>query len=215
MNSEVKLKRATATMMLLIDIALFLAIAALTLIVAETGRRVGSEPMILEIREDGDGKWYMDAIKLQRDYVPTDAAYTRAIKSFIRGLRMIESHYDTNKDLILTAMMSATGNAERKLEKKLLEENPFERSSEIRIDVPTNSIKVHKVSQSQWKASWRERTYNSRGTLIMEEDYEAVFHTRLMETKDVKGAGEMNPKKRNPLGIFIYEYDIDLLRKLR
>ena len=46
----------------------------------------------------------------------------------------------------------------------------------------------------------------------MEADYEAVFHTTLGTVRDTGGAN--SPKNYNPLGIFVYDYDIDLLRKL-
>lgn len=204
--------KLASSLLLLGNILLMAIIAGMAILIAIEAEAVG-QPEILEIRENGDAAWYEDPVKLQEDYVPTDEAYILVIKDFIRGLRMVESFYDTNEYLVARALMCSTGNASAKLQARLEEENPFELSESTRIDVPYNSITVTKISQTQWKASWRERTYDTAGNKTMEADYESVFHTVILENSDIKGS-TLNPKKYNPLGIYIYEYDIDLLRKL-
>lgn len=204
-------QKLSSGILLLLDILLMFVIIALAVLIAIIAGDIG-QPEVLEIRENGEGAWYEDPVKLQEDYVPTDAAYILVIKDFIRGLRMVESFYDTNEYLVARALMCSTGNANKKLQSKLETENPFDLAGTTRIDVPYNSITVTKVSQIQWKASWRERTYDNNGNKIMEADYESVFHTVLLENEDT--GSTLSPKKYNPLGIYIYEYDIDLLRKL-
>lgn len=204
-------QKLSSGILLLLDILLMFVIIALAVLIAIIAGDIG-QPEVLEIRENGEGAWYEDPVKLQEDYVPTDAAYILVIKDFIRGLRMVESFYDTNEYLVARALMCSTGNANKKLQSKLETENPFDLAGTTRIDVPYNSITVTKVSQTQWKASWRERTYDNNGNKIMEADYESVFHTVLLENEDT--GSTLSPKKYNPLGIYIYEYDIDLLRKL-
>lgn len=199
-------------LLLLADIIVFILIIGLTILAGLAAKSTGKAE-VLEIRESGTAVWYEDAEKLQDDYIPTDAAYELAIKDFIRGLRMIEAFYDDNEYLVKRALCCSTGNASAMLQEKLETENPFELYETKTVDVPYNSITVTKISQTQWKASWRERTYDANGTLTMEADYESVFHIMLTESPDLKGS-YINPKEYNPLGIYIYEYDIDLLKKL-
>ncbi len=200
------LKKVSGTILLIADILLMLIVIALAFVVGMEGKEVG-QAEVLEIKENGEGTWYENGEKLRKDYVPTDAAYELVIKDFIRGLRMIESYYDSNEYLVRRALMCSVGNANDLLQASLLENNPFELSGSKRIDVPYNSITVEKISQTQWKASWRERTYDSTGKKTMEADYEAVFHTKLVTSTGSR-------REYNPLGIVVYEYDIDLLRKL-
>lgn len=205
-------KKLSAVLLLIIDIVLMLTVVGIACLVGALGKQVRSMPEVLEIREDGSAAWYEDPIKLQDDYVPTDAVYEKTLKKFVRGMRMVEGFFDTNEDLVLNALFCSTGPAFVQLSASLEAQNPFDLAGSIRIDVPENSIKVTKVSQNQWKVSWRERTYDQNGTKTMEADYEAVFHTMLGSVADT--GGERNPKSYNPLGIFVYDYDIDLLRKL-
>ena len=200
------LKKVSGTILLIADILLMLIVVALAFVVGMEGKEVG-QAEVLEIKENGEGTWYENGEKLRKDYVPTDAAYELVIKDFIRGLRMIESYYDSNEYLVRRALMCSIGDANSLLQASLLENNPFELSGSKRIDVPYNSITVEKISQTQWKASWRERTYDSTGKKTMEADYEAVFHTKLVTSTGSR-------REYNPLGIVVYEYDIDLLRKL-
>ena len=205
-------KKLSSLLLLLLDVLLFLTIIGLGCLVGWLGKQVRSQPEILEIRADGTAQWYEDPIKLQEDYIPTDAVYEKTLKDFVRGMRMVEKFFDTNQELVLNALFCSTGKAYEKLSASLEAQNPFEVGENMRIDVPENSIRVTKVSQSQWKVSWRERTYNKNGEKTMEADYEAVFHTTLGTVRDTGGAN--SPKDYNPLGIFVYDYDIDLLRKL-
>lgn len=199
-------------MLLLADIIVFLLIIGLTVLAGMAARSTGKAE-VLEIREDGTAVWYEDADKLQEDYIPTDASYELVIKDFIRGLRMVEAFYDNNEYLVKRALCCVAGKASDLLHEKLEAENPFELSESKTVDVPYNSITVTKISQTQWKASWRERTYDKNGEMTMEADYESVFHIYLQESPDIRGI-YMNPKEYNPLGIYIYDYDIDLLKKL-
>lgn len=205
-------RKLSALILLIIDIVLVMTVFGIACLVGALGKNVRAMPEVLEIREDGTACWYEDPIKLQDDYVPTDAVYEKTLKKFVRGMRMIEGFFDTNEDLVLNALYCSTGAAFVQLSASLEAQNPFDLAGSIRIDVPENSIRVTKVSQDQWKVSWRERTYDSQGTKTMEADYEAVFHTTLGTVSDT--GGEKSPKSYNPLGIFVYDYDIDLLRKL-
>lgn len=199
-------QKISSILLLIADILLMLIVVVLTVVVGMVGSEVG-QPEVLEIREDGTSTWYEEPIKLQENYVPTDAAYELVIKDFIRGLRMIDTYYDSNEYLVMRALRCSTGQASLDLQASLEENNPFELAESKSIDVPYNSISVQKISQTQWKVSWRERTYDSKGNKTMEADYEAVVHTKLIDTTE-------NMKEYNPLGIAVYEYDIDLLRKL-
>ncbi len=200
-------------LLLIADIFAFFLVIALTVAAGYAAKTTGRAE-VLEIRESGEAAWFEDAEKLQDDFVPTDAAYELVIKDFIRGLRMVESFYDDNDYLVKRALSCTTGTAAAMFRKKLNEENPFKLSEIKTTDVPYNSITVTKISQEQWKASWRERTYDLKGEKTMEADYESVFHIRLEESPDFGTEHEMNPKEFNPLGIYIYDYDIDLLQRL-
>lgn len=195
-----------------INIILAVIIVILTAIMLLLGSRAYSEPEVLEIGHNGEGLWYEEPIKLHENYIPTDEAYEKLLKEFIRGIRMVGGFFDINQELVLKALFCSTGNAYQMMKKSLEEQNPFEVSNSYTIDVPLNSITITKISQNQWKASWRERTYNRSGEKTMEADYEAVFHTTLGNVPDTKDMN--NPKDYNPLGILVYDYDIDLLRKL-
>lgn len=205
-------RKLSALILLIIDIILLMTVFGIACLIGALGKQVRAMPEVLEIRENGEARWYEDPIKLQDDYIPTDAAYEKTLKKFVRGMRMVEGFFDINEDLVLNALYCSTGAAFVQLSASLEAQNPFDLAGSIRIDVPENSIKVTKVSQNQWKVSWRERTYDSQGTKTMEADYEAVFHTTLGTVSDI--GGEKSPKSYNPLGIFVYDYDIDLLRKL-
>lgn len=199
--------------LLVLDISLLVIIVLLTVLIAETATTKGI-PEVLEIKSDGTTTWYEDpSIKLRENYIPTDAVYIKTIKNFIRGMRMVESFYDNNEELVKTVLLTTTGSAYKQIQEHLKDNNPFDLSKNKKVDVPYNSISVTKISQDQWKASWRERTYDTNGNLTMEADYEAVLHTRLLDVKDT--GGELNAKVYNPLGIYIYDYDIDLLKKLK
>lgn len=200
-------------LLLLADIFAFFLVIALAVAAGLAAKTTGKAE-VLEIRESGSAEWFEDAEKLQDNFVPTDAAYELVIKDFIRGLRMIESFYDDNDYLVKRALCCCTGKASSLFREKLQDENPFNLSAVMTIDVPYNSITVTKISQEQWKASWRERTYDESGNKTMEADYESVFHIRLLESPDYGSEHEMNPKEYNPLGIYIYDYDIDLLQRL-
>lgn len=199
-------QKISSALLLIADILLMLIVIILAVIVGMVGSEVG-QPEVLEIREDGTSTWYEEPIKLQENYVPTDAAYELVIKDFIRGLRMIDTYYDSNEYLVMRALRCSTGQANIDLQASLQENNPFELSGSKSVDVPYNSITVQKINQTQWKVSWRERTYDSAGTKTMEADYEAVVHTTLITPAE-------SVKEYNPLGIVIYDYDIDLLKKL-
>ena len=207
------IEKVKSTLYLIIDGVLLVIIMLLAVIIADIASNIGT-PEILEIKHDGSATWYTeDSIKLKdEDYVPTDAVYIKTLKNFIRGMRMVESFYDNNEKNVKTTLLTSIGTASKMVEKRLEENNPFKLSETKTVDVPYNSITITKITQSQWKASWRERTYDKNGTLIEENDYEAVLHTKIKPTKDL--GGELNPKVYNPLGIYIYDYDIDLLRKL-
>lgn len=207
------IEKVKSTLYLIIDGVLLVIIMLLAVIIADIASNIGT-PEILEIKHDGSAAWYTeDSIKLKdEDYVPADAVYIKTLKNFIRGMRMVESFYDNNEKNVKTTLLTSIGTASKMVEKRLEENNPFKLSETKTVDVPYNSITITKITQSQWKASWRERTYDKNGTLIEENDYEAVLHTKIKPTKDL--GGELNPKVYNPLGIYIYDYDIDLLRKL-
>ena len=207
------IEKVKSTLYLIIDGVLLVIIMLLAVIIADIASNIGT-PEILEIKHDGSAAWYTeDSIKLKdEDYVPADAVYIKTLKNFIRGMRMVESFYDNNEKNVKTTLLTSIGTASKMVEKRLEENNPFKLSETKTVDVPYNSITITKITQSQWKASWRERTYDRNGVLIEENDYEAVLHTKIKPTKDL--GGELNPKVYNPLGIYIYDYDIDLLRKL-
>lgn len=205
------MERLLSKVLIVIEIMLAIVIALLCVLVIKTGKEAYSVPQILEISNEGEGTWYQEPIKLFYNYIPTDECYKKTLKKFVRGFRMVEGFFDTNEQLVKGALYCSTGQAQEYLQEKLSKENPFDKAKTVRIDVPENVIKVTKVTNNQWKVSWRERTYNSANIKIMEEEYEAVFHV-IVIPHTLKSGEEQ--KTYNPMGIYIYDYDIDLLRKL-
>lgn len=168
----------------------------------------GSHMVITEINDKGEASYYANPIKVLNDGLPDVSLQRQVIKDFIigfRGLSLDADMFEKNGNL---ALSKAEGKVESII-KNYYSGMDYEATiGKISVDVPSNEIIANELDEGHWFVKWRELKYDEGKNRILVSDdyYNGIIRLHW------RAPGSEYEKKYNPLGIFIYEFDYDLLR---
>ena len=184
-------------------------IAVLVGIALYLGTLPKSVPWVIELSQDGQATYYPDAVKLLEDWTPNDATQRYFMRDFVTRMRTVSIDNYRNQENAGVVFAKTLSQASRKLNDWYMANNPIERSAEEYVRIPAEEISIVQYSSTQWRVSWRETTYRRNDNRILgDSQYEGIF-TVAFYTPDTE-------RKRidNPIGMYVTDFDISLLREL-
>lgn len=191
----------------IICMAIFIVI--LIGISAYLGSLPKSVPWVIELTQDGQATYYPDAVKLLEDWTPNDATQRYFIKDFITRMRTVSIDNFQNQENAATVFSRTLNQASQKINDWYMQYNPITTSATEYIKVPAEEISITKYSDTQWRISWRETTYRrTDNRIIADAQYEALL-TVAFYTPDTE-----RKKIDNPIGMYVVDYDMALMRDL-
>lgn len=168
-----------------------------------------SIPWVIELTPQGEATYYPDAVKLLEDWTPNDASQRYFMLKYVRDLRGVSTDNYRNQEAAGDVFSRSLDNASRMINDWYTQNNPIRRSADEYVLVPSEEMSITKLSDSEWRVSWRETTYRRTDReVIRDEQYDGIF-TVAFYTPDTE-----RKKIENPIGLYVVNYDISLLRDL-
>lgn len=190
-------------------ICLLLFVAILTGACLYFGSLPKSVPWVIELTPQGEATYYPDAVKLLENWTPNDATQRYFIARYVTNLRSVSTDNYQNQTNAGDVYAKSLNNAASLITEWYTDNNPITRSANEYVQVPSEEMSITQYSNTQWKVTWRETTYRrSDGMIIGDKQYEGIF-TVAFYTPDTE-----RTKRENPIGMYVVNYDIDLLRNL-
>ena len=190
-------------------VCLIMMIAALIGLSMYLGSLPKSVPWVIELTPDGEATYYPDAVKLLEDWTPNDATQRYFMASYIEHLRGVSTDNYVNRDNAIDVFNKTLGQAAAKIDDWFVVNNPIERSDSEYVLIPPEELSIVRYSDNQWNVTWRETTYRrSDRTIISDTMQTGIFNVEFY-TPDTE-----RKRRDNPIGMYIVDYDIDLLRNL-
>ena len=201
--------RRTINMQRVAIVCLVLMVAALSGISMYLGSLPKSVPWVIELTPDGEATYYPDAVKLLEDWTPNDATQRFFMAEYIRNLRGVSTDNYVNRENAIDVFAKTLGNAAGLIDDWFMANNPIERSSSEYVLIPAEEISIVKYSDTQWNVTWRETTYRRSDRTIIADSMQQGIFTVAFYTPDTE-----RKRRDNPIGMYVVDYDIDLLRNL-
>lgn len=204
-NDRLKLNIIINFIVIFILVAIIALIIYILLLIAS---EVNAKIEVLEILPNGKSKYYDKPIKVYEYKVPDVALQIRNIKSFIINTRGIPRNGEVLVANGPYGLGKATENAYTKASDYLISLNVFEKLGKVEIRIPDNEIICEQDGDYRWRVKWHELTIDTLNNSVLRDCYwQGVFYTKVKEPKNV------SEKLYNPIGFYITDYDIDLLKE--
>ena len=188
---------------------LVFAVIVIAAICMYLGSLPKSVPWVIELTPEGEATYYPDAVKLLEDWTPNDASQRFFMLKYVRDLRGVSTDNYRNQEAAGDVFSCSLENASRLINTWYQENNPIVRSADEYVIIPEEEMSIVQYSPTQWRVSWRETTYRRQDRrVIRDEQYEGIF-TVAFYTPDTE-----RRKIENPIGLYVTNFDISLLRDL-
>lgn len=182
----------------------------LAVLAAYLGAQAKTIPWVIEITEQGEATYYPDAVKLLYDWEPNDTTQRYFMMKYIQELRGVSTDNYVNQANVLDVYNRTAGNAVNQIQKWFFEvSNPISRSATQYVLIPTEEMAITAYGNGKWKVTWRETTYRrSDRTIVGDCQYEGIFDVAFYTPTTERS------KRDNPIGLYITNFDIALLKNL-
>lgn len=165
-------------------------------------------PYVIEVYSDGSARYDESAVRLMENWTPTESQKRNVVMNYVRNMRTVSYDNYVNKENAENVYAMSTDEAALLVDTWYTDNNPITRSANSRVNIPIDEMTVLKYSDTQYKVTWRETETSRAGQILSDGQYEGLFTLMFYENLDSK------QRVRNPLGIFITTYDLDLLKNL-
>lgn len=181
-------------------------LAAVDMYIAQQPKSV---PWVIELTPDGQATYYEDAVKLLEDWTPNDSTQRYFMAHYVQNMRSVSTDNIVNRENATKVFAQTLDRAGSAISSWYTGNNPITRSSSMYVEVPTEELSVVKYTDSQWKVTWRETVHRrGDGAVTSDRQYEGIFTVKFY-TPDTERA-----RRENPIGMYVVDYDIDLLKNL-
>lgn len=178
-------------------------------ICAYLGTLPKSVPWVIELTQAGEATYYPDAVKLLDQWSPNETTQRFFMMDYVVNLRSVSTDNYVNKDNAQQVFNKTLEDATTKVTQWYTDNNPIEISADSYIQVPTEEMSIVQYSPTQWQVTWRETGYRRTDhAIISDNQYQGIF-TVAFYTPDTERA-----RRDNPIGMYITNFDIALLRNL-
>lgn len=168
-----------------------------------------SVPWVIELSRDGQATYYPDAVQLLENWTPNDATQRYFMRDFVQRMRTVSIDNYRNQENAASVFSKTLYQAVSKIESWYMANNPIQLSAQQYTQVPDEEVSITKLSDTQWRVSWRETTYRRSDNRIMgDAQYEGVF-TIAFYTPETE-----RQRIDNPIGMYVTDFDISLMRNL-
>lgn len=190
---------------------LAVVIGAMTMVIIHYASEAGSRMVITEINDMGEARYYEYPVKVLEDGLPDESLQRQVIREFIYGFRCIDLDPDMFPVNGNQCLSKAEGSAENMV-KEYFSGIDYENTvGTVSVDVPLNEIIATELNEGHWYVKWRELRYEGgKNRIPVSDDY----YNGIIRLHWRSPSGDYE-KTYNPLGVFIYEFDYDLLRNNR
>ena len=165
-------------------------------------------PYVIEISSDGTARYDESAVKLLANWTPTEEQKRNVVINYVRNMRTVSYDNYVNKENAESVYSMSSGEAATLVDQWYKNNNPITRSATSRVNIPLEEMTCLKYSDTQYKVTWRETETNRGGQVLSDGQYEGLFTIMVYDQLEGK------QRLRNPLGIYITTYDMDLLKNL-
>lgn len=190
-------------------VCLILMIAALSGIAMYLGSLPKSVPWVIELTPDGEATYYPDAVKLLEDWTPNDATQRYFMVRYVQNLRGVSTDNYVNQANAIDVFSKTLSTAAEKIDDWFMANNPIERSEDEYVIVPADEVSIVRYTDTQWSVTWRETTYRRADRTIIEDTMQTGIFNIAFYTPETE-----RQRRDNPIGMYVVDYDIDLLREL-
>lgn len=179
------------------------------------GSKAKTIPWVVELTSEGKAYYHENAVFLQEDWVPNEATQRYFLSQYIQNLRSVSSDYNTNMLAGRELLSKSASNAFNTISPSYMDTNnladksPLVRMKRETVVIPSEEVSVIKYDTDKWKIVWRESTYDNNNVLIKDEQFEGIFLVALVKTERTD-----TQKKYNPIGLYVLDWDISLIRNL-
>lgn len=182
---------------------------ALLLLSGYLGSQVKRVPYVIELTSDGKATYYENAVKLLEDYTPSTITQKYFIMHYVINMRTVSSDNFVNIDNVDDVCSKTTGSAIQGILDFYTQYNPIDRSENVIVNIPTEEIGVVQYSTTKWKLTWRETTYRKSDKAVLSDvQYEGIFDVAFYTPKTEQDL------EKNPIGMYVTQFDIDYVRSL-
>ena len=164
-------------------------------------------PWVVELTPTGEADYLIDSISLRETWSPNDATQRYFIAHYVINLRSVSTDDNIIRSAVNDVYSRTLGNAVDMINAHYTQNNPTYLKTLQTIQVPVEDMSVTNYGENKWKVIWREITYRrSDGAIIADSQYEGIFTVEFYTPETERKARE------NPLGMYVTDYSIKLLR---
>lgn len=178
-------------------------------ICAYLGTLPKSVPWVIELTQDGEATYYPDAVKLLEDWSPNETTQRYFMMDYVINLRSVSTDNYVNKDNAQQVFNKTLSLATDKVVDWYTVNNPIDVSANMYVQIPPEELSIVKYSPTQWQVTWRETGYRRTDhAIISDAQYQGIFNVAFY-TPDSERA-----RRDNPIGMYVTNFDIALVRNL-
>lgn len=164
-------------------------------------------PWVVELTPSGEADYLIDSISLRETWSPNDATQRYFIAHYVINLRSVSTDDNVIRSAVNDVYSRSLGNAVDLINAFYTQRNPTYLKTLQTVTVPVEDMSVTSYGGGKWKVIWRELTYRrSDGALLADSQYEGIFTVEFYTPETERKARE------NPLGMYVTDYDMKLLR---
>lgn len=173
------------------------------------GSQSKSVPYVIELAPDGKATFFRDAVKLLKNFTPNEIQQRYFMMHYVSSLRSVSLDNYVNEENVASVCACTTKNGNALISEFYEKNNPILRSESEMAIIPMEEISVVQYSRNKWKMTWREKIYRRYDkALLSDRLYEGIFDV------DFFSPSKESDLERNPLGMYIVNFDIDMLRSM-
>lgn len=164
---------------------------------------------VTEISRDGNARYFASGEKFMENWIPPTKVRLTFVKNFVLSYRSVSRNEDENRRNIYKALCACeTSRTLPAMQKYFEKNNPYEISRRQYTVVPENEIVVQMYEDNAYKATWREKTYDSRsGALLSDRSYEGIFWIGIFVSENAEAYSI------KPNALMMIDLDVSLLKE--
>ena len=163
-------------------------------------------PLVVEVSEFGVPRYVgkIETLSYEK-FQPKEYMIKAQLSDFVQYTREIILDSDVMYKDILKTFGWVSLDLKQRLNEEIQERDPFSQVGRIKVTVIIESIIPS--TNNTWQVDWVDQTTSMNGDVIKEIKYRGLFTIQQQEPKGDK------ERERNPLGIYITDYNIVELKK--
>lgn len=164
-------------------------------------------PLVIEVSEFGVPRYIgkIETLSYEK-FQPKDYMIKAHLSDFVQYTREIILDSDVMYKDILKTFGWVSLDLKQRLNEEIQLKDPFSQVGRIKLNVKIESIIP--TTNNTWQVDWYDEKTSMNGDIISQTKYRGLFTVQQQEPKDEK------ERERNPLGIYITDYNIVELKKI-